>query len=167
MTAPLVVQQVVHVPLRLQATQRTHQVVLQYIELMKRLPVSELAQVLPKLSRLIQDFQIGAECAMSVYRPLLRLLCGLNMDTKLADEPVGEESGQTRGIIPLPGKERAVLGPITVDDEEGWASGVIEVPVEAEEGASDPHEAATGVSGDHVDVGCCCLDGTGHVAYLR
>lgn len=119
---------------------------LQYIELMKRLPVTELAQILPKLSMLIHDFQIGAECAMSVYRPLLRLLCGLNMDAAQGKELAGDENMQDAVIIPLPVTGKDVLGPRKFADGsegDGWATGVVEVPVEAEEGASNPQEDLT------------------------
>lgn len=130
-------------PGRVQATQRTHHVVLQYIELMKRLPVTELAEILPKLSVLIQKFQIGAECAMSVYRPLLRLLCGLTIDAAPESNTVGDEHMEDAVVIPLPPTDKAVLGPRMMDgqpDDHEWATGIVRVAVEVEEGASNPQE---------------------------
>lgn len=128
---------------RLQATQRTHHVVLQYIELMKRLPVTELAQILPKLSVLVQKFQIGAECAMSVYRPLLRLLCGLTIVAAPDSGTIADEHVEDAVVLPLPPTEKAVLGPPMIGnelDDSAWATGIVKVAAEIEEGASNPQE---------------------------
>lgn len=129
----------IHVVSWVQATQRTHQVVLQYIELMKRLPLRELAKILPKLSILIQQCQIGAECAMAVYRPLLRLLCGLNVDGTPTNIKLGDDHTKDTAVIPLPNAGKHVLDNLvsSASDDCEWASGVIKAPAQIEEGATE------------------------------
>jgi hypothetical protein len=75
-----------------QATQRTHQVVLYYIRLLTSLPVSDLMRVLPRLPKLIDTCQVGPECAMAVYRPILRTLYKLNSGDSKAE-------GDLKGVL--------------------------------------------------------------------
>lgn len=69
----------------MQATQRTHAVVLHYIRLLTSMELKDLVHALPGLPKLIKNCQIGPECAMAVYRPILRTLYKLNVSTEDVD----------------------------------------------------------------------------------
>lgn len=69
----------------MQATQRTHAVVLHYIRLLTSMEVCDLVQALPGLPKLIGSCQIGPECAMAVYRPILRSLYKLSGSDQAAE----------------------------------------------------------------------------------
>ena len=70
----------------MQATQRTHAVVLHYIRLLTGMAVADLIQVLPGLPKLIGSCQIGPECAMALYRPVLRSLYKLSGSDPAAEK---------------------------------------------------------------------------------
>lgn len=70
----------------MQATQRTHAVVLHYIRLLTGMAVADLIQVLPGLPKLIGTCQIGPECAMALYRPVLRNLYKLSGSDPAAEK---------------------------------------------------------------------------------
>lgn len=80
----------------MQATQRTHAVVLHYIRLLTGMPIADLIQVLPGLPKLIGSCQIGPECAMALYRPILRSLFKLSGSDQHAQKLLqGELSRQS------------------------------------------------------------------------
>ena len=47
--------------------------------------LKDLVHALPGLPKLIKSCQIGPECAMAVYRPILRTLYKLNVSTEDVD----------------------------------------------------------------------------------